>query len=326
MLDAEASPANLVMYNYQHREMPGLLAQLQAEGYDPYCFHSILINGKGRVHCRPSSVDSLGGKKLDSMGCVPQASGAIGYPECKPSSTEYTIVETENRRWMLMNFVNPGQFESQSWKIVSIAKSFTGLEHPYRISIDGHRMWIIANDGGFVEPQKVDILQVTNAERVTVIVKLDRPAADYAIRFHALSDLQTLQGYALLRYPHRRTGLRLGDPTPQPDQADSIMYLDGSPIGSAVVEDKSKLHPYPPISPPQEADITIRFRATGAPDPYNHWITNCSLNGSSWQIFRGLMHPMYLDPNQALPDFPDPAVRNLPVVSTSRILPPEISE
>lgn len=46
MIAAEETSEHLVMYNYQHREMPGLLAQLQAEGYDPYCFQSVLINGE----------------------------------------------------------------------------------------------------------------------------------------------------------------------------------------------------------------------------------------------------------------------------------------
>jgi L-ascorbate oxidase len=46
MMDAEASPAHAVMYNWQHHEVPTLLAQLQADGYDPYCHASIPVNGK----------------------------------------------------------------------------------------------------------------------------------------------------------------------------------------------------------------------------------------------------------------------------------------
>lgn len=57
MLDAEESPEHVVMYNYQHREMPGLLAQLQAEGYDPYCFQSVLINGESRENIRDIHTD-----------------------------------------------------------------------------------------------------------------------------------------------------------------------------------------------------------------------------------------------------------------------------
>jgi hypothetical protein len=46
MLDTEENPAHVTIYNYQHRQMASLIAQLQGEGYDPYCFQSVLINGK----------------------------------------------------------------------------------------------------------------------------------------------------------------------------------------------------------------------------------------------------------------------------------------
>lgn len=57
MIDAEKAPANVVMYNYQHREMPGLLAQLQKEGYDPYCFQSVLINGIESLTTKKTQTD-----------------------------------------------------------------------------------------------------------------------------------------------------------------------------------------------------------------------------------------------------------------------------
>lgn len=191
MMDAEETPAHMTAYNYQHREMPGLLAQLQTEGYDPYCFQSVLINGKGRVHCKPDELKEIDGKPVNSYGCVEQPSGAIAYDECKPSAGDYEIIETQSRRWMMINIVNPG------------------LEHPWRISIDKHDFWIVANDGGFIEPQKVQVLTLTNAERVTILVKLDQEPRDYAIRFHALSRLQFLQGYAILRYPVGLYSLRV---------------------------------------------------------------------------------------------------------------------
>lgn len=42
------------------------------------------------------------------------------------------------------------------------------------------------------------------------MVKLDQEPNDYAIRFHALSRLQFLQGYAILRYPVSRHKKTLG--------------------------------------------------------------------------------------------------------------------
>lgn len=59
MMDAEETPAHMTAYNYQHREMPGLLAQLQTEGYDPYCFQSVLINGKSFLLQRAAMADVL---------------------------------------------------------------------------------------------------------------------------------------------------------------------------------------------------------------------------------------------------------------------------
>lgn len=54
-----------------------------------------------------------------------------------------------NRRWMMINIVNPG------------------LEHPWRISIDNHDFWIVANDGGFIEPQKVQVSRITASQHQT---------------------------------------------------------------------------------------------------------------------------------------------------------------
>ncbi|KAL9617498.1 MAG: hypothetical protein Q9160_007709 [Pyrenula sp. 1 TL-2023] len=306
MVDAEESPAHLTVYNYQHKPMDWLLAQLQAEGYDPYCFNSALVNGKGRVHCKPEWLKEIDGKPVDANGCVKQPTGAVAYPDCTPSNGDYEVIETHNRRWMMLNFVNPG------------------LEHPWRISIDNHDMWVVANDGGFVEPQKVQALTLTNAERITVLVKLDQDPDDYAIRFHAWSRLQFLQTYAMLRYPHRHLGHRLGTPMPRPSDANSLLNLDGSlkPATGASLLNKSLLSPYPPLPPPPTSNLTLRFRATGAPDPSNPYITNCSLNGSPWQIFRGLMTPLALQNPHDVAKFPkpNPIVTNLPVGTTVDII------
>ncbi|KAF2764147.1 Cupredoxin [Teratosphaeria nubilosa] len=301
MLDAEEKPAHALVHGWQHREIPTLLAQLQAEGYDPYCYQSALINGKARVHCKPPGLSTLNGNPVDSHGCVVQATGAVAYPECKPSEGEYEVFETENRRWMLFNFVN------------------AGLEHSWHISIDGHKMWIVANDGGYVQPQEVDVVYLNNAERTTVMVKLDQAAQDYAIRWYSVSPMQSLQSYAILRYPHRQVGRKLGEVIPQPEQSTSKMEFDGTLKKGFVLEDKQKEHPYPAQPPPNKADITLRFTATGAPDKKNPFVTNCSLNGKVWQIWRNFMHPPAFDPKMDLPE-DYPVERNLPLGSTVDVI------
>lgn len=32
-----------------------------------------------------------------------------------------------------------------------------GFENEMKFSVDSHKMWVVANDGGFVEPQEVDV-------------------------------------------------------------------------------------------------------------------------------------------------------------------------
>lgn len=76
-----------------------------------------------------------------------------------------------------------------------------GFEHALRFSVDDHKIWIVANDGGFVEPQLVDVLYITNGVRYTVLIKLDQEGADYAMRLVSVSDHQNLHGYSILRYP-----------------------------------------------------------------------------------------------------------------------------
>lgn len=78
-----------------------------------------------------------------------------------------------------------------------------GFEHAVRFSIDDHKLWVVANDGGFVEPQHVDVLYITNGARYTILVKLDQEGADYAMRLASTSTHQNLYGYSILRYPVR---------------------------------------------------------------------------------------------------------------------------
>lgn len=76
-----------------------------------------------------------------------------------------------------------------------------GFEHAILFSIDDHKMWVVANDGGFIEPRLVDVLYISNGARYTVLIKLDQPGSDYAIRLVSTSTHQNLYGYSILRYP-----------------------------------------------------------------------------------------------------------------------------
>lgn len=105
-----------------------------------------------------------------------------------------------------------------------------GFEHAIRFSIDNHKMWIVANDGGFVEPQLVDVLYLSNGVRYTILVKLDQEGADYAMRLVSTSTKQNLQGFSILRYPVRAPPLPLSPLPP------SMLTIPFRPCGTLCTE------------------------------------------------------------------------------------------
>ncbi|KAI8663838.1 hypothetical protein NCS55_00889700 [Fusarium keratoplasticum] len=154
---------------------------MKAEGSEHYCYDSIPVNGKGRVHCRQSDFEHLNGKALDGEGCIQPA----GLPDedCSATSADYEVFETGGQRYIMMNLMT------------------NGFEHSVKVSIDGHKMIVVANNGCFVVLEQTDIVYIPSAARITILVKLDAEPGDYAIRISSTSQLQNLQGSSILRYP-----------------------------------------------------------------------------------------------------------------------------
>ncbi|KAI8664832.1 hypothetical protein NCS56_00917300 [Fusarium sp. Ph1] len=72
----------------------------------------------------------------------------------------------------------------------------SGFEHSVKVSIDGHKMTVVAKNGDFVVPEQTDyVVYMPSAARITILVKLDAEPGDYAIRISSTSQLQNLQGY-----------------------------------------------------------------------------------------------------------------------------------
>lgn len=49
------------------------------------------------------------------------------------------VIETYGGVYIMLNLLN------------------SGFEHSIRVSIDNHKLFVVANDGGFVEPQETDV-------------------------------------------------------------------------------------------------------------------------------------------------------------------------
>ncbi|KAK7927487.1 hypothetical protein PG985_004485 [Apiospora marii] len=281
--EAERNIQHMLIWNYYRRDVGWRILELKGEGTNLNCYDSILVNSKGRRHCRHPDYPTLNGLELDESGCAIEA-GNNGIP-CSPTDADYEVIETHGRPWIMLNVLN------------------IGFEHAVRFSIDNHQMWILANDGGFVEPQLVDVIYISNGVRYTILVKLDQEGADYAMRLVSTSTKQNLQGFSILRYPALRYPLH-GAPMTIPPTSWWTSTLHS-------------LSPYPPSAPPA-SNKTLHFEIGSVPSKYEKHITEWYLNKKPYQLYRAQMSPHLFRKN--VTDVEDPVVGDLPWGTTVDII------
>ncbi|KAG6354808.1 hypothetical protein INS49_003889 [Diaporthe citri] len=286
--EAERNIQHLVIKNHQHRDTGWKLLRMRAEGSEFYCYDSIIVNGKGRVHCRQPGFEKLNGHDLDAKGCIQPE----GLPEekCSPSTADYEVIETGGQQYLMLNLLN------------------SGFEHSVKVAIDGHEMIVVANDGGFVEPYTTHVAYIPSAGRVTVLVKTDAAAEEYAVRISSTSVLQNLQGYAILRYPGKRQPI-YGQPMKLPEAKPSeeeVCLLKDSTVRSHCKEiEPNFLPPYPPSPVPAAttsqswrkkdhaaADLTYRLTAGQQKSKTEPHAPEYFINEQPWQLFRASMTPV----------------------------------
>ncbi|KZL77382.1 multicopper oxidase [Colletotrichum tofieldiae] len=297
--EAERDVRHMLVWNYYRRDVNWRVLEMKGEGTNLNCYDSILVNSKGRRHCRHPDYLAINGKRLDESGCVIEQ-GNDGV-QCTPTDADYEVIETHGKPWIMLNVLN------------------IGFEHAIRFSIDDHKMWIVANDGGFVKPQHVDVLYITNGARYTVLIKLDREGADYAMRLVSTSTHQNLYGYSILRYPALRYPVH-GAPMEvhsPPSGAPPCINPDGSIHPTCNTTTAASLPPYPPSAPPT-ANRTLHFRIVQQPSQYEKYVTECFLNQKPWQLYHAQMAPLlFIDNVSAIEP---PVVGDLPWGTTVDVI------
>ncbi|ESU09705.1 hypothetical protein FGSG_03506 [Fusarium graminearum PH-1] len=232
-----------------------------AWGLNWFIDHTTTASADGRVHCRQPGYDYINGHALDQKGCIQPP----GLPDetCTPSEADYEVIETQGQKYLMLNLIN------------------LGFEHSVKVSIDHHKMTLVANNGGFVFPESSDVVYIPDPSRVTVLVHLDAEPDDYAIRISSTSELQNLHGYAILRY-------RFVPPYPE----------------------------NPPLSVtkhrPAQADLTFRLTADSQSSKTER-APEYFLNGKPWQLFHGSMLPLLF--HAANETLEKPVISNLPLGS-----------
>ncbi|KAK2063681.1 Cupredoxin [Colletotrichum caudatum] len=307
IMEAESQVRHLAIKNHQHRDTGWKMLRMRAEGSEFYCYDSILVNGKGRVHCRQPGFEKLNGNGLDETGCIPPP--GLPSESCTPSNADYEVIETEGRQYIMMNLIN------------------IGFEHSISMSIDSHKMIVVANNGGFVKPIETDVIYVPSAGRLTVLIKLNAEPSDYAIRISSTSQMQNLQSYSILRYPAKRRPM-YGEPmqVPRPISPDSICVLpDGSARDGCKTVEGQSLPPYPAVPPPTAresrpgaADYTFHLAAGTKASLTEPHAPEYFLNEKPWQLFRSSLTPLLFqgaNGSRSEDSMGKPVIENIPLGS-----------
>ncbi|KAG8905873.1 hypothetical protein FRB99_008084 [Tulasnella sp. 403] len=287
---AHNNPKIVSLLDWTHWTSEKGLQQWDDSHVELLCVDSVLVNGKGRQICPDPSVflPYITGNPLVSevtaKGCAyPNNTVTQPFPgnkpelldpsiffECANTTTPFEVVDANPySKWLSIAFINMAAL----WD--------------FKVSIDDHPMWVYAADGQYHDVQKVDVLGIPIAERFQVMIKLDKPWSDYAIRVAITSVPQFMSGYATLSY--KRTG---GTGSHIPDPVKPALGYGGDTLPGFTELNSTTLQAFPPsLHPPQKADVTlimdiIRANATT-------WV----LNTDPFAAFLELEEPLLFDPN-----------------------------
>ncbi|KAF8600502.1 hypothetical protein BDV93DRAFT_608649 [Ceratobasidium sp. AG-I] len=291
---AELNPLPLNVYDYRHYTSEYLTSEWHRTDIEQLCTDNILVNGKGPVRCPSMATLQAAANPLQlpvtkkgrvlcyilHMGCLtedcifrcmyPNATLMYPYPDSQPnlvdpvmwyqctnSSMTYEVF-TVNKSdgWVSFNLLNSGGV----WDL--------------RVSIDQHKLYFYAADGGYVNVQVATSVLIPIGERYQFFVKLDQPVADYTIRVAAVVLPQLISGYGILSYTTNgttgngfvQTSTLPGAKTPYIDYAGTIIN-GGTDLVTA------KLAPFPNTPPPQgNPSLTLRMNVTRT-DEFG-WVLN----------------------------------------------------
>ncbi|KAK6852924.1 hypothetical protein PG995_011475 [Apiospora arundinis] len=271
MRQAEKNPRHIIIADWNDQPMDMYLIRFRDTGYIPVCANSLTLNGRGGTKCESArDIEEAGGPNRSERGCQTLIPGhEFTNPDhCTETHPELEVIQgAPGEGWLYVNFIN------------------SGAHHALGISIDEHELWVIGSDGEFVHPQKVVRTHVNLGERTSILVRLDKPAGDYAIRLHSLRHEQVIQGAGILRYPVTKDLSKASNRTVPSTKP--WLHLNGSVIDpSSKVMNESRLAPFPPRPPPPKADFSLKFlvNKTGS----STWV----LNAAPHEFFRQNLPPI----------------------------------
>lgn len=247
------------------------------------CSDAIIINGKGSQYCLTRDelttytnskvtalLASVSPSELTNKGCLPPNLPATqgnftfaietlpsdAYFDCTPSTGEIETIDVDpSKGFAALTFINPGGYEL------------------LKFTIDAHKMWVYAVDGGYITPQLVDQITVNNGDRYSVLIELNQAPAQYSIRVANSGLNQVISGFAVLNYKGA-----VGPASEDPNALSAMNYA-GVNLTTLVPFNDNKASPFPPSAPAPTADTTFQMniKKLGQPAGAYQW----TLSGQS---------------------------------------------
>ena len=177
------------------------------------------------------------------------------YNVCTPTQGSTEVINAPNgQKWLALDLIS-------ALGVGTIA-----------FSIDEHPMWIYAVDGHYIEPMQVDAITISNGERYSVFIALDKSGGSYGVRLASTAVLQLIDTTAVLSYGNSNTTSIQSTP--------SINKAGQATSSSVVFFDQSQQKSFPPKYPTDapEIDQTIILRLESIVNAYEWALNHTAFN------------------------------------------------
>lgn len=129
-----------------------------------------------------------------------------------------TLINGKGRYW------ENGSYNQAPLNVFTVQKGSTyrfrfihsGALYPFRMSIDGHKLTVVASDGAELEPTEVESFMFSPGERFDVTVTFDQDVGNFWLRAETMvsgSPYSFFDGHAIIRYD----GAPMEEPSLRPD-------------------------------------------------------------------------------------------------------------
>lgn len=248
MTAAEAKVETVLLSDWNRFTFNEFFEIEKSANVDDACTDAFILNGFGSQYCPDAAFlaaneaaqvpEILNGTNLTAKGCIPASNAIVqgdydrdlaalpagAYDECASfSGSNYTYTVDSTAGWAAMSFISP---------------SGAAL---FKVTIDGHKMYVYEVNGHYIVPQEVDQIPVDNGDRISIFVKLDQAPADYTIRVANEGINQVISGFGVLSY-QGSTGAASAANAP------ALMNYGGFNATAITILDRLNAPPYPALS------------------------------------------------------------------------------